>query len=446
MPGVTALDTGTSTGDPSAMSGRLNTFQKLAVAWNGHWPYNAVHVLRVSGSPDENRLRASIHDTLNAYGISSYHLSSSGSRFTYAPGGDIPIQISSVDKDVQESLRACMEDGLNRFFETDKTFFPLSFFILKDIGSFYLGVVYNHVIADADSIIRLINHISGNYSAVDDGGTPVRVNIYPSPNGHGAWKNPAILWKWLSLLSTDIRDVRQTIRIIPDTKISGRNGLLLAALDERTTQRLLDLAKQWNVTVNDVLLAALWRSVSPLFQKAVTTKRHRLAVASVISIRSDLKKTPKDFGLFLSSFRVSRPATDASALQQVAVDINRQTQRAKRHKLYLRSLAEMRAGLRLLPYYKEDYRKRFFAKYYPLAAGLTNIHLQRIWSQEGSPEEPQDYMRAVSTSPATPLIVSATTIRGRMNLSLSFSGQVYSQTHAASVLKNFTTELKGSTS
>ena len=60
------------------------------------------------------------------------------------------------------------------------------------------------------------------------------------------------------------------------------------------------------------------------------------------------------------------------------------------------------------------------------------MNLNAIWNDEkdGGPGE---YLRTVSTGPVTPLVLSVTTVRDRINAALSFRPSVFSREDLAGV-------------
>lgn len=419
------------------MKGRLNVFQQLAVAWNRSSPYNAVHVVRCVGAVDENRLRAAISESVHFYGIGLYRLYGT-KNFSYETTKASPeITFSDAADTFDTRLQQEMESGLNYKFNTDTAFAPLRFFCIRAKDSFCLGIIYHHVIADADSIIRLAKFILARYnrqSAEISSG----INLYPSNDRPRNFSFN--FWKPFYFFVSDIRDMMRTTRVMPQLDVPDHNGLLMKSLSVSETQDVLNRAKEWRIKLNDLFLAALWRASAPFFGHAAARKRNRLAVASIMNIRQDLYKTEKDFGLFLSSFKVSHSLATQPSLEEICKSIHAQTQRAKNEKIYLRNLKEMRIGLFFWGLYDSRGQKRFFAKYYPLAGGITNIHLKNAWTGD---VEPENYWRAVSTSPATPLVISVTMVGHRLNLSLSYSNPVYSAEQARAILNSFISDLKG---
>jgi hypothetical protein len=53
------------------------------------------------------------------------------------------------------------------------------------------------------------------------------------------------------------------------------------------------------------------------------------------------------------------------------------------------------------------------------------MNLNLVWRQHGN-AKPVDYFRAVSTGPATPLVLSATTVGEHLNLGITYRQTVFS--------------------
>ncbi len=52
------------------------------------------------------------------------------------------------------------------------------------------------------------------------------------------------------------------------------------------------------------------------------------------------------------------------------------------------------------------------------------MNLNTVWKEEDD-SSPMDYFRAVSTGPATPFVLSATTVRDHLNLGISYRSAVF---------------------
>jgi hypothetical protein len=94
--------------------------------------------------------------------------------------------------------------------------------------------------------------------------------------------------------------------------------------------------------------------------------------------------------------------------------------------LYLASPLELGFARFMLKLFSPVRQKKFYAKHYPLWAGITNMNLNSLWD-ETDRNAPLDYFRGVSTGPVTPLVLSVTTIGDRANLGVSYRVAVFSR-------------------
>jgi hypothetical protein len=178
--------------------------------------------------------------------------------------------------------------------------------------------------------------------------------------------------------------------------------------------------------VNDLLLALLMKSCTPLAIARATNRRNRISLGCIVNIRKDLPREPfPSFGLHLGSFLITHDLPENQPLRDLATDINRKTSRIKQDRLYLATSLELSLGRFLLAFFSTARQKKLYQKHYPLWGGLTNMNLNSLWPTAlGS--EPVDYIRAVSTGPVTPLVLSFTTSGPGANIGLSYRTTVFS--------------------
>ena len=204
-------------------------------------------------------------------------------------------------------------------------------------------------------------------------------------------------------------------------------GAALFALPPDSLPKLLQAAKAWGVTINDVLLAVLARSLVPLAARLQKRTRRELSLGCIVNLRPDLGlQGPRTFGLFLGSFIVTQPMpSENSRPREIASVVRERTERVKRDQLYLTSALELRFGRRMMGFFSTRERRKLYQKRYPLWGGITNMNLNTLWPQpiDGTSF---DYFRAVSTGPATPLVMSVTTVGENINIGLTFRRTVFS--------------------
>src|SRR5262245_31193274 len=136
------------------MPGRLNSFQKAMLEWDALHPYNVVHVVRVTQDLDIGRLRNIVRATLEVRGLTGLNLDWRRGTYQYLGGpaqSEIPCVIDESLPGV--ALASEIERQLNTAFVRSAQFDPFRFFVVPREGSFFLGLVYFHAVADAESIV-----------------------------------------------------------------------------------------------------------------------------------------------------------------------------------------------------------------------------------------------------------------------------------------------------
>jgi hypothetical protein len=216
------------------------------------------------------------------------------------------------------------------------------------------------------------------------------------------------------------------------------NGFSLFTLRSHEFHALVKTGKIWGITLNDIFLALILKSLAPLATgRMKTSRRRQIAVGSIVNIRKDLGINGlKTFGLFLGSFVVNHHVPEGISLKNLAVDIHKQTSMIKKHKFYLGTPFELFSAQLLISLFPPDSRKKFYPKYYPLWGGITNMNLNTYWEQKED-EKPIDYYRAVSTGPLTPIVLSITTVRDVLNIGVTYKTAVFSQKEVELIIAEF---------
>lgn len=429
------------------MRGRLNSFQKTMLQWNDLHPYSAVHVVQVTGSLDETRLRHKLQAGLQARGLTNLTLDRDHCTYSYGGGESrFDLQILPGEKDPHPALFAEMEQQLNLPFDQTPPFNPFNpfrFFAVQAPDFFLLGLTYFHAVADAESIVLLLKDLADAYLGKIPPELPPPLNLYPDANSHLLSRHPRILLNRLLALPSQVRGTRQSHR--PRYRNHGdmRNGFTFFSLEPESMTRLLAAKNSWGVTVNDLLLALLMKSLSPIASGRVPERaRRKISIGCIVNLRRDLHiDSPKTFGLFLGSFTVSHEVPDAISPGDLARAIGQQTLATKQKKLYLGTSLELGFARFMLRFFAPEARRKFYPKNYPLWGGITNMNLNSLWGRAGD-DMPVNYFRAVSTGPATPLVLSVSTVRDVMNIGLSYRSTVFSQQDIQDLKCRFMEHLK----
>ena len=100
------------------MEARINPFQETMLYWNDLTPYNAVHVARLQGHPDLQRLRSAIEAILHARHLTDLTIDRGRKRFYF---GDTELQtdicILPFQGDARQALIQQTEIALNTPFD-----------------------------------------------------------------------------------------------------------------------------------------------------------------------------------------------------------------------------------------------------------------------------------------------------------------------------------------
>ena len=195
------------------MPGRLNIFQKSMLQWNALHPYSAIHVVRLAGSLDATRLRTCINAIVEKRGLTRLNLDSQHCTFQY-DGGRADCEIQTVDgfQDAFSALVAEMQRQLNLPFALAEPFNPFRFLIASAGDSFFLGLVYFHAAADAESVVLLLKAIVNLYLGGGASACLDSPDLYPDSRAHLLRRHPMVVVRRLLGLPAQMLRFRQSHR------------------------------------------------------------------------------------------------------------------------------------------------------------------------------------------------------------------------------------------
>ncbi len=416
---------------------RLNSFQKLTLQWNELHPYNAVHMVRIKDRLDQDSLKRAIQETLQSRELIALRLDTKKGSYSFS-GERVNVEFTILDGYGTDwsGLSPIIEEHLNTPFALDVPFCPFRFFAVRGSDAFVFGLSYFHVIADAESIVHLAREIVHRYLALDE--TPVSRWEVPRLSEPRNFRNPLNLVRALGTFPSRLAGIRESVRPKVRDPEDLHNCCAFFALEAEDLVALIEASRSLNVTLNDLFLALLMKSLVPLTAgRADRRKRRKIALGCVVNIRRSLGiSSGEEFGLFLGSFVVTHEVPKRIGLTDLARAIRLQTERIKNRKLYLDSAFEAVFASLMFSFFSTGRRKKFYPKHYPLWGGITNMNLNTLWP--GQPgERAWDYCRAVSTGPATPLVLSITTVGNRVNIGMSYRTTVFSARDVEQIKRDF---------
>ncbi|MEO6928852.1 MAG: hypothetical protein ABI190_06760 [Casimicrobiaceae bacterium] len=405
-----------------AFPGKFNLFQRMMLRWRGLHPYNAVHVTSVPVAYAEDVVGARIAAVLGHWGIGGHVLNASRRRYVYRGGISAPLLRSlacpsAAEADLQ--LVTEIEHELNLAFDIGA---PLRFFAICWPGGFMLGLAYDHFIAGGDSIASLLGAIVQALTGDEVGATAghARPALYPPTY----WALLRSRTRWfvsaLAAMPALARESKRSVRVKDRDADDPRNAYALIRVAPTELAALRRHARDFGVTLHDLVIALLLLALSPLAaaRRGEHTRRE-IGVASIVNIRKDFEgKHATAFGQFLASMRVTHAVPDGISLADLARDVRNATLPIKRNHLYLRTLFGLAAASCAWPFMSRAQRNRFYSKHYPAWAGISMLDVDPLWPQHLP--SPSRYTRAVSTGPLTPAVLAISTTAQSMAIGVSW--------------------------
>jgi hypothetical protein len=254
---------------------------------------------------------------------------------------------------------------------------------------------------------------------------------------------PGRVFGWLRTFPAAVRSVRRSFRPYYKDQGDHVNGLKVFDLGESALGTLLRVSKRWGVTVNDLFLAAMLKTLSPCAEGRHRARRRKsISVASVANIRKDLGIPAEGvFGLFVGFLRVTHDVPPALGIRQIAMEVNCQTAEVKARRLYLGAPLELGISRLARGLLSQEGQRRFYGKYFPLWGGLTNVNLNSLWDEAGK-GAPFGYVRAVSTGPVCPVVFSVTTVGSKVSCAVSYRRSAFSAGDIVDMVSRFSSTIE----
>jgi len=240
-----------------------------------------------------------------------------------------------------------------------------------------------------------------------------------------------------------VRSIRRSVRPRFGDVQDGRNEFAHYTLDDAQYRALRDAARAWGVTLNDALLALLLRALDATTrERRHARRRNEIGVASIMNLRGEFGADGRNvFGQFLGSMRLSHPVPEGVGVAQIAREVNLQTAQIKREKLYLQNLIALPINALMWRFQTPAQRCGFYAKGYPVSAGMTTLNVDSLWEPSDVARSPV-YVRGVSTGPLAPVVVAVTTSGPRLQAGLSYRSTALSRADVARLWSGVLEELR----
>ena len=379
-------------------SSPVNIFQRLMRKWETVHPYNAAQLLEVVGDFDSlatfDNWSQAWSKALAATGLGDLESTDDCYRF-------LPCMECRAVQRVVGSWQAHISEQLDRPFELGDAFPFRPFLGPAGNGTFVVGIVYRHWIADSVSIRMLLREWF--MAAVDpsNGRTlPLRLPCCGYWNTVGPGRRDPGIGESIA------HSIRRQTRLRRAKKIGSQN-----LNDPRTQFRhvgvmrnvlpgLKQFARHRQVRVNDIFLAALAEACNRHVPLQSRPSRREVAVGSIIDLRPASTVDLSDvFGLFLGFMNVVCQPQELADFDRLVEVVSKQVRNQKSHGIAACSLMWMTAAATLGRWSKPGELYHFYRKDLPLAGWVVErgfvAHLgRRLLAEPAGELHPREPDRA----------------------------------------------------
>jgi NRPS condensation-like uncharacterized protein len=356
-------------------------------------------------------------------GIGIVEVLSDGLTFHYETDANPEIQVVFAGDAPHSSLEEHLTRELNRPFERPRCR-PMRFSVVETAEDVhYVSVTYDHWTSDSVAARSVLQRILGRYCHLAIPGNEQPLELYPGTYrevfshrlGNAQLGAAAVrtLNQWFRH-----RSAPQVAYGLPSQR---DNNFELHRTEPGTVSRLREFSRSQGVTVHDVILAALGRSIAEFLPSRAVRRGRDMLLGTIVDTRGDSREDLSDtLGTFLAYYSVQASTDPRISLAESAKRIAGMTGAIKSQSSYLNSILNMRFVSGVWPHLREATRPYFMRKVLPVAAGITNVYLRDSWMERYGAGRILEYFRGASTGPSVPLVLSPTTVGQQLNVGVSY--------------------------
>jgi hypothetical protein len=393
---------------------KLNAFQRIMRLWDAVHPYNAVQAFRMDVAPGATRIEDAWRATLSGLGLGRVIVR--GNEYAhFAPSPD-DARADVYLAPAGTSLDAFLSEQLNLRFPGDDVCPFRAFVVQQPDGSLVIGVTYHHWVADSVSIRWLLHEWF--LQLKDPDGSRAREMRVAEKGLFRTFGPDVCKWRLDDAVLDMLRYRTRFARARRVDRPMGDCGVALSLhhVPDGVVSLIARHASEAGVTVNDALLSVISQTVDRSGASPPSRGRDELAVGTVVDLRA-MSGMPLSglFGLFLGfTTTLMRPA-DLESFPRLLRTVARQNAWHKRTRAAQSSVLRLGIGIAesavVSPRrWAELYRDRM-----PIAAGISNVNMNRAWAGEHHPSPVLDYYRVAPTGPMIPLLFTFTTLGDKLH-------------------------------
>lgn len=394
--------------------------------WTALAPYNAGHIIRVSGAPDLERWRAALSAVLKTLTITE----------------PAPIKLStlSLDEKIIEELNHPFVRGT----------LPLRAFVIADQrDSHLLGVIYDHWFADSPSLRLFMRRVFVHYAGSGENLPPLRVA------DDDDLKRSRFGFRALAFCVRNYLRHRRAYRLHLRDPLDFNAGFFSTRFPHGAIDRIRAFARKYEATVNDIFLAAASQVLGRFTaeqrksEPSLRAKRDRVAIATAVDLKPLSAGKPDDvFGFFVGYFTVVQDRPEMGPLPELVAAIARETSASKSAARALEFTWSLRIARWIWEWSSRPrFKAQLFQKALPLLAGISNVNLTGSWADQkemppGGRAMVLDYFRISPVGPLVPLVFTLTTIRDCLSLCVTYRTTAFSQNQAERIATELMEQLQ----
>ena len=424
----------------------LNIFQRCIRIWEESHPYNAAQILHLAGPADLHLITRAWNQTLSAAGLGAVHVQ--GRHYRYEQAAPQTVETVAPARGLDAHITAEMNRPFGQVKRGEKfTGMPFRPFVLPGEGSYHLGIVYQHWVADSIAMRMLLREW---FHRICD---PHRATNKPLHVPHGGfWRyfGPARgNWSLAEGLWSVVEGMAEFARARRIDEDSGPQHVACSL--HRLPDGMVDALRQ-NVrhrktrglpaaTLNDLFLAALARACD-LHGAAPRRCGRDLALGSIVDLRaSSVEDLDDSFSLFLGFTSLVVPAALLQDRHRLLADIAARSARLKESRAAQASMLRMAAGYAQGRFLSPRKLAAFYRNYMPFSGGLSNVNMNHAWPAQHHPAPLVDYIRVAPTGPMVPLVIAVTTLGSRFTFTLTRRESLVDQAGGRQLAQTFIEEL-----
>jgi NRPS condensation-like uncharacterized protein len=411
---------------------RLNEIQRTMLQWNSLHPYNVVDFVEV--------LPALSRETLDeaakrVFGEMDFGIPRPDTDIMHVdfggPPGSPRTELVAVGAQTKGELEKFLAREMNAPFDVGRD--PaVRLALLEDGSRRIVAMTYQHWVMDGKAAARLFHRILAHALALPR-----------EPGGVEELDTPAIEKVLAPFLGG--KELRMRLReglggLIDRTRAfapprenaaGSPVSVRVLAVPPAALGGLRSIARHNGCTVNDVLLAIVFRAIDGVFPQRIRNPWQRnIAICNIADLRKLSAELRNKLGVYVAFFstRMDRLPGEFPALLAA---IKKQTGRGKSERVYLTSLSAFRAVPRLWKLLKPRSLSVLLRTFFRYTAGLSNLRLGEERGADALSGLLHGYTRVCPTGMMLPLIFGVTTSGGELTMTMTWMCDGYSEKEVA---------------